>query len=249
MAEEVKIPEIEKMNMHRLNSDAHFQFNRQNCTLLNKLIDVFKSDEVSTAQITKYGERLAVEDGALKKVIKSALTQKINDADAARDETFRGLLDHNKAQRKHFESNMRDAALRLQIVLDTYGDVSKKAMQEQTSAVHNLCQELLSERYSPYIQRTALTPWVYELLRRNNAFDALVQERYKEDSAKSGVKLKEARAAVDESYHTIIKRIEATMLLQSPEPFLEYVKMHNLAVAKFSVKHQHNHNGNGSPQS
>jgi len=249
MAEEVKIPKFDRINMLRLNNDAHFQFNTQNSVLLTALRGRFQMDVYTLKEIDKYGEHLTVEDGALKKVTKSVLTEKIHDADRLRDETFRGLLELNKSQCKHFTQSTREAALRLQIVLDAYGDISRKAMQEQTSAVYNLCQELKSAKYLADATLVGLLPWIEELTNRNKAFDALINERYKEDLAKSGVGMREARAAVDETYRMIIKRIEALMLIQTPTPYLEYVKMHNLAVAKFDVKRPHNHTGNGSPQS
>ncbi|MDR2910270.1 MAG: DUF6261 family protein [Bacteroidales bacterium] len=43
---------------------------------------------------------------------------------------------------KHFTESVRTAARRLQIVFDTYGNVAAKTLNEETSAITNLIQEL-----------------------------------------------------------------------------------------------------------
>lgn len=61
--------------------------------------------------------------------MKSALTTKIHEADHIRDEVFRSLADTVKAATHHFDYRMRDAAVNLKIVFDTYGNVNEAEKQ------------------------------------------------------------------------------------------------------------------------
>jgi hypothetical protein len=48
------------------------------------------------------------------------------------------MAKHNKSLLKHFETAKRQAAERLQIVFNTYGNVAIKFLNEETNAIYNL---------------------------------------------------------------------------------------------------------------
>ena len=75
------------------------------------------------------------------KIQKSAITAQIQDADRARDEIYAGMVETSNAALKHFSEEVRGAAARLKILFDTYGDVNRKSLSEQTSATYNILQE------------------------------------------------------------------------------------------------------------
>ncbi|MDR0517074.1 MAG: DUF6261 family protein, partial [Fibromonadaceae bacterium] len=162
---------------------------------------------------SKYQELYNIEDEGLKKIRKSALTDKIQEADKARDDIFTGMLEHNKSLLKHFETAKREAAQRLQIVFNTYGNVAIKSLNEETSAVYNLLQDLRNDKYLPDTTATGLLDWAKELEARNIAFEDLIKQRDTETSGKTDVHLKEARANLDTVYDEIVDIIEAHVLL------------------------------------
>ena len=203
---------FKKINKLQLRSDAHFQFHTE-------FKDLFGKTSAATAvtQIAplwaKYQELYNTEDEGLKKIRKSAITEQIQAADKARDDIFTGMAEQNKSLLKHFDTAKREAAGRLQIVFNTYGNVAVKSINEETSAIYNFLQDLRSDKYKADTAAAGLTDWANELEIRNKAFDTLVKQRDIETSGKTDVNLKEARGNLDVAYDEIADIIEAHILL------------------------------------
>jgi hypothetical protein len=130
---------IEKINTAHLRNDEHFQFHTEFRDLATKHgAAALKIKPQFDAYLPLYD----TEDEALKKIVKSEFTAKIHEADKARDEIWVGIEETVATAHRHFYPTVRDAAARLQIVLDTYGNVARKGLDEETSAVYNILQEL-----------------------------------------------------------------------------------------------------------
>lgn len=227
---------IEKISTHRLRNDAHFQFNVE----FRNLVTTFTAETLGVkSMFDAYKTLLDKEDDALKKINKSSLTEEIRDADKARDETFVGLTKLNAAMLYHFNPAIKAAAKRIQIVLDTYGNVSKKPMNEQTSAIYNMLQELDLPKYVDDCINCNLNPWRNELKNRNESFEALIAKRDKETSSKSEVVMSKARVEVDNSYAAIIERINAAVIMEGEAKYADFVKQMDAIIARYKVKHHH----------
>jgi hypothetical protein len=204
----MKFKKVHKVN---LRNDAHFQFHTEFKDLLGK------SQATEVSQLaplwSKYQELYGIEDEGLKKIRKSHITQQIQDADKARDDLFTGMAEQNKSLLRHFEAAKREAAERLQIVFNTYGNVATKSLNEETSAIYNLLQDLRGDKYLAYTTAAGLLDWANELETRNAAFEALIKQRDTETSEKSDVNLKDARASLDAVYDEMTDIIEAHILL------------------------------------
>jgi hypothetical protein len=229
---------ISKINTSHLRNDAHFQY----CVEFRELVAKFDPETLKLKPLFDgFPALLDREDEALKKINKSALTEKILEADAARDETFSGMAELNKAMCKHFKPHIRDAAKRVAIVLHTYGNVARKSLNEESSAIYNLIQDLRSDKYGSDTRDASLMTWVDELETRNNAVEKLIRERFDEGASKSHIVLKQAREAVDVLYHKIVKRLEALIEIDGEADYEAFVNTFNEIVAKYNVKH-HRHN-------
>ena len=128
---------INKIYPYRLRNDAHFQFYTEFSSLVQK------EETVKQKIASQYEAWLPLynkEDTALKKISKSAITAQIQEADKARDDIYLGMVDTSIAAIKHYSEEVRSAAARLKILFDTYGDVVRKPLNEQTSAVYNILQ-------------------------------------------------------------------------------------------------------------
>jgi hypothetical protein len=162
---------IEKLNLLHLRNDAHFQFHTEfRDLMMGHNPQILKVKPQFDVYMTLY-ER---EDEALKKILKSALTEKIQEADRARDELFAGMVYINNGMCRHFIKETAEAAQRIKIVLDTYGNVAKKPLNEETSAVYNLLQDLKSDKYAKDAADSGIDVWANELEKRNAAFESLV---------------------------------------------------------------------------
>ena len=224
----MKIKELRKSH---LRNDEHFMFHTEFRDLLDK------SEPLKAklpTQFSAYSTLYDKEDEGLKKINKSALTAKIHEKDKIRDELYSGMTELTTAMLKHPAENKREAAKRLKIVFDTYGNISKKPLNEQTSAVINIMQELKGD-YAPDAQIIGLDEYVEPLYQQNEALEALVKGRYDETAAKTDVVIKDARLALDAVYDDITARINALELLDSSPIYENFIKTFNAVVAKYNA--------------
>jgi len=220
---------INKIYAYNLRNDAHFQFYTEFRNLVQK------EEAVKQKIATQFEAWLPLydkEDIALKKIQKSAITAQIQEADRVRDEIYLGMVETSTAALKHFSEEVRSAATRLKIVFDTYGDVVRKPLNEQTSAVYNILQELKG-KYAPDTALVGIAAWVSELEARNNAFADLMRERFDETAARTDIVLKEARTEVDNAYFAIREKINALAIVEGVAVYENFIRTLNAVIAKY----------------
>jgi len=221
---------IDKLDLAKLRNDVHFQFFTDFKTLVERFGDgMLKIQPLYGTFLTLYRN----EDIALKKIMKSAFTAEIQEADRYRDGIWRGMVDANKSALRHFDEAVRQAAGRIKIVFDTYGNIAVKPLDEETSAVYNVLEDLKG-KYAADSATVGLTGWMNELHTANERFKALMSERYDESASKTALVLKECRAKVDEVFRSMTERIHAFILIEGAEPYAEFVTMLNTVVKRYA---------------
>jgi hypothetical protein len=220
---------ILKLDLRTLRNDEHFQFHTEFRDLINQTTSAALN---ITAQFTAYQSLFAQEDEALKKIMKSALTEDIEEADRRRDRIFRGIIDANKSALKHFNAGTQAAAKRLKVLFDTYGNVAAKPINEETSAIHNLLQEL-NGNYAADAATTGITDWATELETANNALDSLVKNRYDESAQRTTLVMKETRTQTDAACRIITDRIDALMLIEGTPVYSGFITQINVIIEKY----------------
>ena len=175
-----------------------------------------------------------IEDEGIKKIHKSAITAEIHAADKARDSIWFGMKKANLLALNHFDPEVVEAGKRLKILFDTYGNVAHKPLNEQTSAVYNILQELQG-KYSEDVKAVNIEDWVAELKARNEDFDKLMKARFDETTMKSDIKVKEARLALDDSYRGIMERLAAMALLEGEAKFEPFIRSLNTVTDKYAL--------------
>jgi len=222
---------IGKINSNNLRNDEHFQFHTEFMDLVQKETpQKLKVQGQFEAYLPLYGR----EDEALKKINKSSFTAQLQEADKARDEIFLGMAEMAKAALRHFNPAVREAANRLKVVFDTYGNVAVKPFNEQTSAVYNLLQELQG-KYASDMETVGITQWASELQARNNVFSGLMKERFDETASRCDIVLREARAELDRSYFAIRERINALVIVEGEADYGNFIRTLNAVVAKYTA--------------
>jgi len=222
---------INKTHPYRLRNDAHFQFYTEFRNLVQSI------GAVNLKIATQFVEWLLLyekEDTALKKINKSAITEQIQEADKARDEIYTGIVEMNTASLKHFNPVVRASAKQLKIVFDTYGDVARKPLNEETSAIYNILQDL-EGKYASDVQTVGLWYWVAELKVRNNAFAELMRNRFDETASRSDIVLKETRIEVDTAYFAIRERINALVVVEGVSVYENFIRTLNAVIAKYAL--------------
>jgi len=120
-------------------------------------------------------------------------------------------------------------------VLDTYGNIARKPLDEETSAITNILQDLLDRgEYRDDALLVGLERWVTELHNANERFKSLMLQRYDEALAKTPLVLKPCRTKVDSAYRTILERINALIITEGEPPYAEFVTTLNAVVKRYA---------------
>jgi len=221
---------ISKTYPYNLRNDSHFQF----YTEFRNLVQSQGAENLKiAAQFEAWLPLYEKEDIALKKIVKSAITAQIQEADKARDDIYIGMVETNTGALRHFSPEVRNAAGRLKIVFDTYGNVPKKPLNDQTSAVYNILQELKG-KYASDATLVGINAWVLELETRNNAFAELMRDRFDETASRTDIVLKEARLEVDAAYFAIRERINALVIVEGPAAYESFIRTLNAVISKYT---------------
>lgn len=223
---------IQRVNFSKLRNNEHFQCQ----TEFKNLIEEFDAEKLKIAALfnDEFLPLYKEEDEAILKIVKNSFTESRSEADQQRDHTFRGMVETNKAALNHFDPAKVAAAKRLKILFDTYGNVARLPLQEETSAIYNLLQEL-DNKYAPDVDAVGLSDWAEQLRNDNNAYEALMKESYEEDAAKTELRMKEVRAAMDKVFRQIIERMEALMLIEGESAYSEFVRRLNVQLEKYAA--------------
>jgi len=230
---------INNIDTNRMRNDAHFQFHADIIALINGVgAAVLNIAALWTAHTALFAKL----DEALKKIVMSANTPKIQEADRARDELYSGFKKFLAGLCEHYDREIRDAALKVQVVVHTYGNVTSKSLSEETSAVYNLIQELRSGNYGGLVTTLGLAQWLSNIEQKNNQVSALMQERDRENAGKPHTSVVDERRAVDESYKHIVEIINANLLLGLLMGVDTFVNTANETIHRYAtMRHKHRH--------
>ena len=218
-----------RFKMELLRNEEWFQFYTEFKTLVQSCDPtVLGIDALFSVFLTLYADA----DEALEIIRKSATTAQLADSDTTRDGTFRGFIDAIKSALNHFDPAKREAAQRLQVVTNTYGNLARKAYDEQTASVYNFLQEMTG-KYASDVALLNLTDWVAQLDANNKAFDALMQNRYTEGSEKTNLRLQPIRLETDRNYRDTLDRLDALMLINGDASYASFVNELNTRTVRF----------------
>lgn len=192
------------ITLSKLRNPEHFQF----LTEYKKIVERFGADILRFVKLfVAFMKLYETEDECMVILQKSEFTEKRSEADQVRDETFRGLRDAVNSALKHFDAVKRDAAKRLKILLDKYGNLAAKPLDEETSGIYNLVQDLQG-KYVADVTALAIGDWVTELKANNEAYIELTGKRDTETAEKPEEKMKTLRPQIDDYYRRMIKAVE-----------------------------------------
>ena len=223
--------EIKNLTTHHLRNSAHMQFNFDVVALILE----FSAARLGIAALFNvYQACVNMQDFVYKKIIKSEYTEKIKEADKKRDTVYKNIVDALKMLVRYHIAEIRDAARRLQIMVETFENVPQKSYDEQTGDITNILQEFRG-KYAPDVELTKLTELVDELERTNKAFDELMKTRNEELSGKVTKTMQDARNETDDAYVAIRKRINALIEVEGPENYAEFVSRLNVVIDRYRL--------------
>lgn len=173
------------------------------------------------------------EDGTLNVIRKNPLTADISEADDWRDSLGTGLIYTVRGTTYHFAPARREAAKRVLVVVENYGNINRKSYDEQTAAINSMVKDLQTD-YADDIAALGLEKWVTELAAANKAFEELMQKRYEAEAGKPQYTMKTAREEVDDAYRAITERIGALIIVNGEEAYAGFVNDLNERIERYN---------------
>ncbi len=196
---------VTRFNTHNLQNEEYYQFFvRFRDAIQAAGPAVLRIEELFAVFLTLFVQL----DAAYKKIIKSAFSEEIDAADRQRDEVFRGMREYINSFNRHFNQAVKEAARKIGIVADSYGDVPNKGKSKETAAISDLIKTLRNE-HAEDVLTLALNSWLDELGRLNTAVETLMRERFDETTARTTATMREVRLQTDEVYYKIVERVES----------------------------------------
>ena len=222
---------IKRVDFSKFRNNEHFQCQ----TEFKALVDEFNADTLKINPIfsMEYCPAYHALDEALIKIIKSSFTDLRSDADRQRDQTFRGLINTVNAGLNHFDPDVKEAARKLKIVFDRFGNVAQLPLNEETSAIYNMVQEV-TEKHAADANTLSIVPWLNKLKADNQAYEALVTGGQTDETTKTELKAKETRTEIDKIVRRIFERVEAMIVIEGERGFAEFVRRLNLLLDKYA---------------
>ncbi len=221
---------IKRIHFVALRNKEHFQCQ----TEFKKLVEEFGAEALKILPLfnNHYLPLYQQEDEAILKIMKSPYTAARMELDRQRDSIIHGMVITNKGALSHFEPEVVSAAKHLKILFDTYGNIERMPLQEESSAIYNLLQELNGD-YLKDVQAIGLEKWRDKLQQNNIAYQALLKEYDEENITKTKLKAKEVRKDIDKVFRQIIVWLEALMLTEGETNYSEFVRRLNIRLEHY----------------
>ncbi|MDR1919318.1 MAG: DUF6261 family protein [Tannerellaceae bacterium] len=157
-----------------------------------------------------YDKEFQTEYDVYKFCRKSFETQEIKDADLRRDDAFRVVKLATEAAALSHNPEIKNAGVRLQIILDNYKNSYKKPYTENTALITNLIQDLEKPVNSTLLELINLTEAVEVLAANNETFKNIYDERSVELYGKQLIgTMATIRPRVDKAHDEFMDGVEA----------------------------------------
>lgn len=220
--------EIQKFDLHSQRNAAHYQFQ----TDFNSTIIKYTPQALGIVDdYAAYLPLLEDEGVALVAITKSATTEELEVADKNRDFTFRGLADKVTNSLNHFNPEVREAAKRVKVIFDGYGNLTPKPNDEESGLITSLISDLRTKVTADLV-KVDVVDWIAELESQNKVYIALQATRNSESASRTELRMKQVRIDVDAAYNKIVKRINALIVVNGEASYTEFVKELNVRIGR-----------------
>ncbi|MDR0729334.1 MAG: DUF6261 family protein [Prevotellaceae bacterium] len=219
---------------------AHFNYVTKFVLLLASAGEAVQT--AIAALLPTLNQWLEKEKKALQWVYKSALTEKIAEADRRLDHALAAINAGVKLALYSLDADTRAAASRLQIMLKEYGRVAHQSYDEESGNVRILIGQLTG-LYAADVITVGLTDWVIELQAASAEFEALLRERETEQIERPELPAQTIRRNVDKAYHQIEDVLDAGSTLGASPDFGAFIDLMNPDIERTNAEfHKAKHN-------
>jgi hypothetical protein len=222
----LKIPN----NSHFLIAD-HNGFHKRLLVIILRFLGIIDSPVL----VEDYSGKVEQENRVFKWMRRQKHTAKKAETDRERDGTYTGFVARIRADLRHFNPIIRDAANHIFNLLANYGDVIHASYDAETTALDSIIAHLRSENYIEDVNLLGLMSWVDRLDELNTQFKQYVEETAQEEINKPNITPKESRQQTDKALKNITTRIEALAILYGEEKYIPFAQEFNELVEHYNL--------------
>jgi hypothetical protein len=221
---------IIRFRYEHLRNEAHVEFHES----VDNLFVKYPPESLGLAPLyAEYKPLLGAEISSLDVMRKSEHTVDLEDQDHKRDGLYRGFDDAVKSSLNHFAPAKLEAARKVQAILDSYGNIAAKPLDQETAAIDDLLRELATPNHAALIATLGLEDWLVELKAENQLFKKLMQERYEETAQRPTIRMRPARADVDKSLRAMQNRVEALVEVNGAASYEAFIRELNAIMERY----------------
>lgn len=184
--------------------------------------------------VQKIGSQTELYFAALAQVQKSEETEKIGQADIARD---KAVSSFNLALKLHAAADdpaEAEASRGLKILSDTFKNLAKLNYEAESLAIDKLVSELKKEAYMEKINYLHMNKYVTRLEETNNAFKALFSGRMVASAMTESYNMKVIRKELQETYNNFTAYVLAMARATENQLFITALNLLNVARKYYS---------------
>ena len=164
---------------------------------------------------TAFVNALTAYDNAYAQTRKWLQTDELQELDKTRDKAVSAFMNALKAMVASPNAQKAAAAKRVQFVRDKYTVDSGDEYMKETTAITQMIQDMEANCQAD-LALTGLDEWFTDLMAKNEAFLAKMNERTDEQSGMQKGIVRETRLQVEAAYQNLVKAINAMSICEFP---------------------------------
>jgi hypothetical protein len=184
-------------------------------------------------QLSGYKLKLGIEKSVLDLIQKNSYTQRVNDADDARDKPIRGFFGVVAGMLHHFNPAVAQAAYNVNLINENFSNITRLSDDKQTQAFDRYIAAI--DAASANIAMLALMDWVTEMKVTHAAFLEVVKSRNTEKDDKPNINMKQARVDTEVAYDALVDRINAFITIEGDALFAPLVTKINGRIDQYTA--------------
>lgn len=211
---------IIRFRYENLRNEAHVEFH----TNTNSLIERFTAAALGIASpYAVYKPLFDEEVDALDQIRKSVLTPVVGEYEQKRDRLLRGFEEDVKAHLNHYDDTQREAARKIEVILEHYGSITDKPYVEETAAIEDLNRELTKPENYAQVSKLGLEGWLEQLVYASRKVEELMMQRNQEWAQRPDLHMRTIRRQVDKEFRVIIDLLESLVRVNGTDTNKDFI--------------------------
>jgi hypothetical protein len=211
--------EMIRIHLTGLQNEPHVQLHKEVIIGVEKNLKPEQIEALGLKPLLeRYKRAHANETSALDIIIKSKFTPLMTAADKERDDVCRLFITTIKGLCYHFDDEIRQAAQRVMDIINHYGNIPQRPLDDETAAIEDLGREFERPDLAADLVTLNAVPYLSKLLEKNEAYAVLTRGRIEESASQTAYRMKSARVATDKYYRSIIQHLEYLITVETDAP-------------------------------